>query len=67
MRKAIDILIGAIVFVITYYLARGPKAVPPRVCAYYSHEQSHTNTLINLTRREVRDLHTALKNAGAFS
>lgn len=63
MRKALDILAGAIVFVITYYLARGPKVPPPRSCAYYSHERTHTDTLIMMVRRDIRELRTALKES----
>ena len=37
-----------------------------RACAYYSHERTHTDTLIKLAKREVVDLRKELKDAGVI-
>lgn len=49
---------------VVWRLHKGPR--PPRACGYYSHERTHTDTLINLLKREITTLRKELKDAGVI-
>lgn len=61
-----NILILILVVYVVWRLRRNSKEKKPRGCGYYSHERTHTDTLINMCKREVMGLRKELKDAGVI-
>ncbi len=55
-----------IIVLVVFIAWRVHKQRKPRNCAYYSHERTHSDTLVNMVGREVRELRKELKDAGVI-